>query len=323
MGDPNADGERREVTVPPRLAGRRFDQALAALFPEYSRAQLTRWIRSGHATAENRTLRPRDAMAGGERVVLMAVPIREEPWQPQPIPLSILFADDDLIVIDKPAGLVVHPGAGNWDGTLVNALLHHDPALATVPRAGVVHRLDKDTTGLLVVARRLTSHKFLVDEMRHRHIEREYDAVVCGRVTAGRRVEAPIGRDRFHRTRMAVRSGGRPAATRFRVVERFRNHTLIRAVLETGRTHQIRVHMAYIRHPLVGDPAYGGRLAIPAAAGPELERQLRDFRRQALHARRLALIHPSSGEPMQWETPPPADFRALVKALDADTGNSG
>ncbi|MDX1432328.1 MAG: 23S rRNA pseudouridine(1911/1915/1917) synthase RluD [Gammaproteobacteria bacterium] len=309
----------RSLTIPRSLAGTRLDQALATLFPEYSRARLAQWIRDGHALIDDGRRRPRDRVAGGERVTLRAEPPpADERWRAEALPLAVVYADEHLLVVDKPAGVVVHPGAGNRSGTLLNALLHHDPGLAHVPRAGLVHRLDKDTSGLLVVARTLPAHSRLAAALRQRTVTREYQAVVRGRPSAGGRVDAPLGRHPVKRTRMAVVGGGRPALTHFRVLARYRAHSHVLARLDTGRTHQIRVHMAHIGHPLVGDPAYGGRLGIPAGAGERLAACLRAQKRQALHAAALALSHPVSGESMRWDSPLPADMRALLEALAED-----
>ncbi|HEX21915.1 MAG TPA: 23S rRNA pseudouridine(1911/1915/1917) synthase RluD, partial [Chromatiales bacterium] len=286
---------------------------------DYSRARLTRWIKEGHVQVDGRHLRPRDAVHGGEEVVLEAEQEVETTWRAQDIPLDIVFEDEAVLVINKPAGLVVHPGAGNMDGTLSNALLHYDPALEQVPRAGVVHRLDKDTSGLLVVARTLMARKSLVEQLQARDFEREYLALAVGLMTAGGTVEAPIGRHPTHRLRQAVVPGGREAITHYRVEERFRAHTLLRVKLETGRTHQIRVHMAYLKYPLVGDPVYGGRLRIPAGATPGLDAALRVFKRQALHAERLGFEHPISGESVSWQVPLPVDMAALVDACREDS----
>ncbi len=305
-------------TVPETLAGLRLDQALAVLFPDYSRARLTRWVKGGHVLVDGKRLRPRDAVHGGEEVVLTAEQEVETTWRAQDIPLDIVFEDEAVLVINKPAGLVVHPGAGNMDGTLSNALLHYDPALEQVPRAGVVHRLDKDTSGLLVVARTLAAQKSLVEQLQARDVEREYLTLVVGLMTAGGSVQAPIGRHPGQRLRQAVVPGGREAITHYRVEERFRAHSLLRVKLETGRTHQIRVHMAYLKYPLVGDPVYGGRLRIPAAATPALIEALRDFKRQALHAGRLGFEHPLSGETMSWQAPLPVDMAALVDICRED-----
>ena len=311
--------QTRTSIIPQELAGTRLDQALASLFPEFSRSRLSEWIRQGLVTVDARARRPRDRVAGGERVELEIAPAADsERWQAQAMDIAVVYEDQHLLVVDKPAGLVVHPGAGNPDGTLVNALLHRDPELIRVPRAGVVHRLDKNTSGLLVVARTLPAHKRLVSALKDRQVEREYLAVVHGLLRAGGRVDAPVGRHRVHRTRMAVNDAGRPAATRYRVERRFRAHSLLRLALESGRTHQIRVHMAHIDHPLVGDPLYGGRLRLPAGAGTELTERLRAFKRQALHAEQLKLRHPVSEQAMHWQSPLPPDMRELLAALEED-----
>ena len=311
--------QTRTAIIPQELAGTRLDQALASLFPEFSRSRLSEWIRQGLVTVDARARRPRDRVAGGERVELEIAPAADsERWQAQAMDIAVVYQDQHLLVVDKPAGLVVHPGAGNPDGTLVNALLHRDPELIRVPRAGVVHRLDKNTSGLLVVARTLLAHKRLVSALKDRQVEREYLAVVHGLLRAGGRVDAPVGRHRVHRTRMAVNDAGRPAATRYRVERRFRAHSLLRLALESGRTHQIRVHMAHIDHPLVGDPVYGGRLRLPAGAGTELTERLRAFKRQALHAEQLKLRHPVSEQAMHWQSPLPPDMRELLAALEED-----
>ncbi len=296
----------------------RLDRALAALFPAWSRARLQQWLRDGLITVDGAGPRPRDRVRGGEWVELIARTEAETGWGAEQIPLTVVHEDEALIVIDKPPGVVVHPGAGNREGTLVNGLLHRYPELEGIPRAGIVHRLDKDTSGLLVVARTLAAHKSLVGQLQARTMGRDYEAVVCGVMTAGGEVREPVGRHPLQRTRMAVRESGRPAVSHYRVVERFRAHTWIRVSLETGRTHQIRVHMAHIRYPLVGDPVYGGRLRIPPGCGPALEAALRGFRRQALHAGRLSLIHPLDGEPQAWTAPMPDDLCGLIEALRAD-----
>jgi 23S rRNA pseudouridine1911/1915/1917 synthase len=306
------------VTIPGALRGRRLDQALAELVPDYSRSRLQQWIRGGQVTLDSRVPKSRDIVQGGEVVQIDAELPAESACRPQAIPLSLVYEDADVLVINKPPGLVVHPAAGNPDGTLQNALLHHDPGLAALPRAGIVHRLDKDTSGLMMVARSLTAHKRLVAALQAREIRREYLAVVQGVLTAGGEVEAPIGRHPVDRKRMAVVAGGKAARTHYRVVERFRAHTLVRLQLDTGRTHQIRVHMAHIRCPVVGDPVYGGRLRQPRGAGEALRSVLQNFRRQALHAERLAFRHPGSGEPVSWEAPVPPDMQALIDALRAD-----
>lgn len=303
----------------PTLAGQRLDQALAALFRDFSRSRLQQWIRDGQVRVDGRVMRGRDRVSGGERVELEAVLDAQGEVQAEAIPLEVVYEDEHLLVVDKPADLVVHPAAGNWEGTLQNALLHADPALAVLPRSGIVHRLDKDTSGLLVVARTPVAHKRLVDALQARAVKREYRAVVAGVVVAGGTVEAPIGRHPTARTRMAVAPAGKPAVTHYRVLERFRVHSYLRVNLETGRTHQIRVHLAHLRHPIVGDPVYGGRPQLPPRPAPALVEVLRGFGRQALHAHRLGLAHPVSGEWLEWESPIPADMAQLLEALRADT----
>ncbi len=306
------------LQIPGEMSGMRLDRALAELFPDWSRARLQQWLRDGLITVDGAGPRPRDKVRGGECVELIARPEVETAWDAEAVPLTVVHEDAALIVIDKPPGIVVHPGAGNRDGTLVNGLLHRYPELENIPRAGIVHRLDKDTSGLLVVARTLAAHKSLVEQLQARTMGREYEAVVCGVMTAGGEVREPVGRHPTQRTRMAVRESGRPAVTHYRVVERFRAHTWIRVSLDTGRTHQIRVHMAHIRYPLIGDPVYGGRLRIPPGSAPQFEALLREFRRQALHAGRLSLTHPLDGEPRSWDASIPDDMRRLIDGLRAD-----
>jgi len=311
-----------ELSLPIAMAGMRLDQALAELMPEYSRSRLQGWIKDGAVLVDGKPRRARDKVLGGEQVRLQAVREAEVPMRPEPIPLHLVFRDQHLIVIEKPAGLVVHPGAGNPASTLQNALLHLQPNLVELPRAGIIHRLDKDTSGLLVVAASLEAHTRLTRALEAREITREYQAVVCGVMTAGGQVSAPIGRSSSDRKKMTVREGGRPALTHYRVIERFRAHTHIRLRLESGRTHQIRVHMAHLRYPLVGDPVYGGRLRIPAGASDALATELRNFKRQALHACRLALVHPVSGESLEWTSPLPSDLCGLLDALRQDAAGA-
>lgn len=306
------------VSLPETMSGYRLDQALAELIPEYSRSRLQQWIRDGQVTMDDRVPRARERVHGGESVEIRAEITAAGTCLPEAIPLDVVYEDADLLVINKPPGLVVHPAAGNRDGTLQNALLHFDPELASLPRAGIVHRLDKDTSGLMVVARNLTAHKRLVEALQARTVRREYLTVVNTVLTAGGRVDAPVGRHPVDRKRMAVVTGGKQAITHYRVVERYRAHTLVRVRLESGRTHQIRVHMAHIHCPVVGDPVYGGRLRLPRGAGERLKAVLQRFTRQALHAERLALSHPRDGRPMVWEAALPEDMQGLVEALRDD-----
>ena len=315
-----SEGEFRShaVRLPPQSAGLRFDQALARALPQYSRARLKDWIESGAVQVDGRPLRPKDRVLGGEQVRIEAqLPVQAH-VAAEALPLAVVFKDRALIVINKPPGLVVHPGAGNPRHTLQNALLALDPKLALVPRAGLVHRLDKDTSGLLVIARTPEAHTALVAQMAARAITREYLAICTGVMTGGGTIDEPIGRHRSQRTRMAVRADGRPSVTHYRVLRRFRAHTLVRVQLETGRTHQIRVHLAHAGFPLVGDALYGGRRRLPAGCTAALARALASFPRQALHAARLKLEHPGSGREMQWEAPLPPDMQALLGALEAD-----
>jgi len=308
----------RRLTVPAEFAGRRLDQAAAQLLPEFSRSRLKTWIDGGRLTVAGHSARARMLLKGGEELKLETELEVVGEVAPEAIPVAVVHEDDALLVIDKPVGLVVHPGAGNRSGTLQNALLHAFPDLAVLPRAGLVHRLDKDTSGLLLVARTLTSQKTLAADLERRAIRRTYQAVCHGVLTGGGTVDAPIGRHRRERTKMAVVDGGRVAVTRYRVIERFRAHTHCEIELETGRTHQIRVHMAHVRAPLVGDPVYGGRPRPPRDPSDELRAVLLRFKRQALHATRLAFAHPLTGTELAFESPLAPDMRELVTALRAD-----
>ncbi|MGB1544267.1 MAG: 23S rRNA pseudouridine(1911/1915/1917) synthase RluD [Spongiibacter marinus] len=309
----------RQEIVPADLNYARFDQAASALFPEYSRSRLQSWIKGGQLTANHSSCRPRDKVHEGDVLTLQAELQPEGRFEAEAIALDIVYEDDDIIVINKPAGLVVHPGAGNPSGTLLNALLSHCPSIDSVPRAGIVHRLDRDTTGLMVVAKTLQAHADLVAQLQARDVHREYDAVVMGSMTGGGKVEEPMGRHPQQRTKMAVvQFGGKEAITHYRLQKRYRDHCHVRCFLETGRTHQIRVHMAHIRHPLVGDATYAGRPRLPKGASDALVNMLRSFPRQALHARKLELEHPISGDTMSWEVPLPDDMQALLAVLDAE-----
>ncbi|HEY5644313.1 MAG TPA: 23S rRNA pseudouridine(1911/1915/1917) synthase RluD [Pseudomonadales bacterium] len=309
----------RAVVVPDELAGERADKAAALLFDDFSRAVLSRWIAEGALTVDGQAVKPRQRLIGGETLTLDTALLPREDWaSAQAVDFEVVYEDEDLLVVDKPAGLVVHPGAGNPDGTLVNGLIDHRPELARQPRAGIIHRLDKDTSGLLVVAASSRAHTRLVRDLQQRLIQRIYAAVAEGRMVAGRDIEAPIGRDPRTRTRQRVREDGKPALTKVRVVERYRAHTLIEAELATGRTHQIRVHLASIGHPLVGDRRYGARGRLPPGASAELIDLLQHFPRQALHAWQLELTHPGTGERLHFDSPLPADLEALIEALRAD-----
>lgn len=308
----------RSARVPDAAAGRRFDAVLAELFPEFSRSRLAQWIRSGDALLDGRNMRPRDPVRGGEAVTLAAALNTQTEAEPEDIALSILHEDEEVLVLDKPVGLVVHPGAGNRSGTLVNALLFRDPALAALPRAGIVHRLDKDTSGVMVVARTLQAHAALVAQLSAREVHRQYLAIVVGALVSGGTADRAIDRHPRDRLRMTVRDDGRDAITHYRLRERFRAHTALECRLETGRTHQIRVHMAHLRHPIIGDQLYGGSLKLPKAASEALIAALRGFRRQALHAETLEFRHPLSGEPLRCSAPVPQDMQELMRLLRED-----
>ncbi|WP_392565646.1 23S rRNA pseudouridine(1911/1915/1917) synthase RluD [Utexia brackfieldae] len=299
--------------------GQRLDQALAELFPDYSRSRIKDWITDNRVTVNGQTVnKPKEKVLGGETIVIDAVVDEGISYQPQNLPLDIVYEDDDILVLNKPCDFVVHPGAGNPDGTVLNALLYHYPQLADVPRAGIVHRLDKDTTGLMVVAKTIPAQTHLVESLQRREITREYEAIAMGIMTAGGSVDAPIARHPTKRTHMSVYPLGKPAVTHYRIMERFRIHTRLRLRLETGRTHQIRVHMAHIAHPLLGDQLYGGRPRPPKGASEKLMTTLRNFDRQALHATMLRLYHPISGIEMEWHAPLPDDMVQLIEALKED-----
>ena len=312
--------EHLSLVVPPEHAGKRLDVALAALCAEHSRSRLQEWIRAGQVTVNGNKARPRDAVNPGDRIEIDAMHERAIPeTHAEYMPLDIVHEDEEILILNKPPGLVVHPGAGNPGGTLMNALLHHAPQLERVPRAGIVHRLDKGTSGLIAIARTPSAHTFLVERMKRREVLREYEALVHGAMTSGGDVTAPIGRHPHERKRMAINDRGRAAITHFRLIRRYPAFTHLRVTLETGRTHQIRVHMAHIRHPVVGDPMYGGRNRVPRGVSESLRQLITGFPRQALHAARLALEHPASRKKMEWQTPAPADLRALISAIERET----
>lgn len=311
--------ERIEASfsVPPEFSEQRLDQAVARLMPEHSRSRIQGWVRSGALTVNGEVRRPRDRVLVDDLIEVVAELEVGASWEAEPIDLDIIHEDEHLIVLNKPAGLVVHPAAGHESGTLVNALLHHAPELEGIERAGIVHRLDKDTSGIMVVARSPTAYDSLVEQLQERRMGREYQAVCVGELTGGGRIDEPLGRHPQQRKKMAVVPDGRPAVTHYRLIARMAGFSHIRCQLESGRTHQIRVHMAHINHSLLGDPVYGGRTRYPKGTDETLRSVLEGFRRQALHAVRLELAHPATGEFREWEAPLPEDFRALLDALQA------
>ncbi|WP_417227662.1 23S rRNA pseudouridine(1911/1915/1917) synthase RluD [Amphritea sp.] len=309
------------ATVSDDLIGKRLDQAVAELFPDYSRSRLQGWIKDGFLTVDGQVKRPRDKLFGGEQLEVDAELDVIDQYKAVEMPLDIVYEDDDIMIINKPANLVVHPAAGHWEDTLLNGLLHYCPDIAQVPRAGIVHRLDMDTTGLMVVAKTIQAQTELVSQLQDRSMGREYEAVVAGVMTGGGTVNEPLGRHSRNRQKMAVVGLGKEAVTHYRVLTKFRAHTHIRLKLETGRTHQIRVHMSYINYPLVGDQLYGGRFRLPKGVTPQLLNKLKEFQRQALHAKRLELFHPATGELMSWEVDLPEDMQRLLNRLKKDAAN--
>jgi len=307
--------ETLKIIIPERMTGQRLDVALAEMLPDYSRSKITDWIKSGEALINHKTFKPKDKVSGSEMVELTISQKKNNDWLGEDIPLKVVFEDADIIVLNKSVGMVTHPGAGNWSGTLANALLYYEPNLATLDRAGIVHRLDKNTSGLMVVAKNEKSQKILVEQLQTHSVSREYSAIVYGHMVAGGTVDEPIGRDTKDRVKQAVSSNGREAVTHYRVIDRYQNHTHVKAILETGRTHQIRVHLSHIGYPLIGDPMYGGKLRFPKKADEALKDALTDFKRQALHARKLTLTHPISGKLMSWKAPLPEDMLALLAVL--------
>ena len=300
-------------------AGMRLDQVAATLFPDYSRARLQKWIRSGDLTVDGHAAKATYRINGNETLFLDAQAERQGTAMPQDIPLDIIHADEDLVVINKPAGLVVHPAAGHPDGTLQNALLNFDEKLAVLPRSGIVHRLDKDTSGVMVVARSLRAHTSLVDQLQTRKMSRIYRAVATGDIVARGTVDAPIGRHPRDRKRMAVVASGKPAVSHYRVLKRFNGVTYVEVSLESGRTHQIRVHMAHIGHSLAGDPVYGRNLKMKRGLPAGLVEAVRSFPRQALHAYRLSLVHPATLLPVTFNAPLPEDIEHLLARLEAES----
>ena len=297
------------------MKGNRLDASLSEMLPDYSRSKITTWIKSGDALINQKIFKPKDKVSGMEIVCLTLNQKQSNDWVAEKIPLNVVYEDEDIIVINKQFGLVTHPGAGNLSGTLANALLYYDPALSTLDRAGIVHRLDKNTSGLMVIARNEKSQKYLVEQLQSHSVDREYSAIVYGHMIAGGTVDEPIGRDPKDRVKQAVLMSGKEATTHYRAIDRFKSHTHVKAILETGRTHQIRVHLSHVGHSLIGDPTYGGRVRFPKKASEELKDALVNFTRQALHSRKLTLTHPISGEIMSWKAPLPDDMLRLLEVL--------
>ncbi|WP_243651528.1 23S rRNA pseudouridine(1911/1915/1917) synthase RluD [Cocleimonas flava] len=318
--DNSTENNQIVFSIPEEYLGDRLDRVVAELCPQFSRSQLQKWIKSGDIRINNKVANVRDKVIGGEEVIVTPVLQQQTYDLPEAIKLDIVYEDDHLLVINKPAGLVVHPGAGNQTGTLVNGLLAHNSAQENLPRAGIVHRLDKDTTGLMMVAKTLETHTALVNQLQEREVKREYLALVCKEVIAGDTIEANIGRHPQDRKKMTVLTsgGGKTAITHYRVEQKLLHHTLLRVNLETGRTHQIRVHLAWRHMPILGDRVYGGRSRVPANIDGELREQLQKMNRQSLHATRLTIIHPHTEEEMSWQVDMPADMQLLVDRLQID-----
>ena len=309
--------EKIQIIIPKRMSGQRLDSSLSELLPHFSRSKINNWIKSGQASINNKSFKPKDKASGNEIISLIMDQQENNSWISENIPLDIVYEDKDIIVINKRVGLVTHPGAGNWNGTLANALLHYDSYLSKIDRAGIVHRLDKNTSGLMVVAKNAKSQKYLVEQLQSHSIAREYSAIVYGHIISGGTLEYPIGRDPRNRIKQSVTNNGKKSITHYRVINRFLNHTHVKAILETGRTHQIRVHLAHIGHPLIGDPLYGGRVRFPKKASPELKDALKSFDRHALHSKKLSLIHPETGKSMSWKVELPNDMKELIDSLSS------
>jgi 23S rRNA pseudouridine1911/1915/1917 synthase len=308
--------ETLTIILPERMTGDRLDVALSEMLPDYSRSKITAWIKSGDALINNKAFKPKDKVNGSQVVILSLNKKQNNDWSAENIALNIVFEDEDIIIINKPFGLVTHPGAGNWNGTLANALLYYDPELSKLDRVGIVHRLDKNTSGLMVIARNEKSQKYLVEQLQSHSVVREYSAIVYGHMISGGSINDPIGRDPKDRIKQAVSSNGKDATTHYRVIDRFKSHTHVKAILETGRTHQIRVHLSHIGYPLLGDPMYGGRVRFPKKASEILKESLLGFKRQALHSKKLTLYHPSTAELMSWKAPLPDDMLELLNILN-------
>ena len=307
--------ELLKIIIPNRMTGNRLDSSLSEMLPQYSRSKITAWIKSGDALINNKTFKPKDKVTKSEEVSLTLTQKQNNNWLAEDIPIQIIYEDHDIIVINKDFGLVTHPGAGNWTGTLANALLYYDSNLSKLDRAGIVHRLDKNTSGLMVVARNAKSQKYLVEQLQNHSVHREYSAIVYGHMIAGGTIDEPIGRDSKDRVKQAVSMSGKDAVTHYRAIDRFKSHTHVKAILETGRTHQIRVHLSHVGHSLIGDLMYGGRVRFPKKASEELKVALVNFKRQALHSKKLTLTHPISGDLMSWKAPLPDDMQKLLDDL--------
>jgi 23S rRNA pseudouridine1911/1915/1917 synthase len=303
------------IIIPERMSGNRLDASLSEMLPDHSRSKISAWIKSGDALINQKFFKPKDKSCGNEIVYLTFNQKQTNDWIAEKIPLNVVYEDEDIIVINKQSGLVTHPGAGNWTGTLANALLYYDSDLSRLDRAGIVHRLDKNTSGLMVIARNEKSQKYLVEQLQSHLVEREYSAIVYGHMIAGGTVDEAIGRDPRDRVKQAVLTSGKEARTHYRAIDRFKSHTHVKAILETGRTHQIRVHLSYVGHSLIGDPMYGGRVRFPKKASEELKEALLNFKRQALHSKKLTLTHPISGELMSWKARIPEDMAELLEVL--------
>jgi len=308
--------ETLKIIIPERMTGQRLDIALSEMLPDYSRSKITAWIKSGEALINHKPFKPKDKVNGSEMVELTINQKQNNDWVGEDIPLNVVFEDEDMIVLNKAVGLVTHPGAGNWSGTLANALLHYEPKLATLDRAGIVHRLDKNTSGLMVVARNEKSQKNLVEQLQTHSVSREYSAIVYGHMVSGGTIDKPIGRDTKDRVKQTVSSNGKEAVTHYRVIDRYQNHTHVKVILETGRTHQIRVHLSHIGYPLIGDSMYGSKVRFPRKADAILKKALVNFKRQALHSRKLTLAHPISGKLVSWKAPLPEDMLVLLDVLN-------
>ena len=304
-----------KIIIPHRMTGNRLDSSLSEMLPQYSRSKITAWIKSGDALINNKTFKPKDKVTKSEEVSLTLTEKQNNNWLAEDIPIKIIYEDHDIIVINKDFGLVTHPGAGNSTGTLANALLYYDSNLSKLDRAGIVHRLDKNTSGLMVVARNAKSQKYLVEQLQNHSVHREYSAIVYGHMIAGGTIDEPIGRDSKDRVKQAVSMSGKDAVTHYRAIDRFKSHTHVKAILETGRTHQIRVHLSHVGHSLIGDVMYGGRVRFPKKASEELKLALVNFKRQALHSKKLTLTHPISGDLMSWKAPLPDDMQKLLDEL--------